>query len=89
MDRKLSEAKIRRENQKKFDSSFLFVVGSLVLFWLAYAIYTATDCGFSGSKLAFVIIPLCMGVGNKAAAILPLTIGFLSLWLARKANSGQ
>ena len=89
MDKKKNEAKKSRERQRRLGSTLLFFVASIGMFWWAYALFTASNCEFSGVKLALVIFPICTVIGNEAAAIIPFSFGCLSAWLVWKLIMGN
>lgn len=91
MDKKKSIAKKQREKQRKWHTTMLFIAGCIISYWLAYRIFTASDCEFFGSKLAYVIVPICTAMGNEVAAFIPFALGSLSAWLAWQSimNSGN
>ena len=63
---------------------FLFVGVAALGYWLSYRVFTADSCEFFGSKIALVVVPACMALGNTAAAALPFLLASLSLWLGIK-----
>lgn len=62
----------------------LFVGVAVLGYWLTYRVFTADSCEFFGSKIALVIVPACMALGNRGAATLPFLFASLSLLLAIK-----
>jgi hypothetical protein len=82
MDKKKSIAEKQRKKQRNWHTTMLFIAACIIGYWLAYQIFTASDCEFFGSKLAYVIVPICTAMGNVVAAIIPFAFGSLSAWLA-------
>jgi hypothetical protein len=63
---------------------FLFVGVAVLGYWLTYRVFTADSCEFFGSKIALVVVPACMALGNRGAATLPFLLASLSLLLGIK-----
>ena len=91
MDKTTSELRKQRLQEKRIAPVFLFITVAILFYWLAFRVFTATNCDFFGSKLALVIAPACAAFGNQDAAAFPLLIasgllfmGFLSLSQNRK-----
>lgn len=86
MDKRTSNRRKQRLQEKRLAPFFLFIAVAVLFYWLAFRVFTGTDCEFFGSKLAFVIVPTCTAFGNQGAAAFPfliasasLVMGFLSL----------
>jgi hypothetical protein len=82
MDIKAHEAKVARASKKRVATALIFVAASGVTFWLAYLLFTSTDCGETGSRLAWVVVSACAIVGADAAATMLVALGAAMAWLA-------
>ena len=76
------EARLKRAQNKRLEYRLLFIAVATMSFWLAYSIFSSNRCDFTGSKLAVVIVPLCMSMGNIAAAAFPFMVGCFFLVIA-------
>jgi hypothetical protein len=79
MNKKKSNLRKRRLKERRLVSIFLFIAAAVLFFWLAFRIFTATDCKFFGSKLALVIVPACNAFGNQGAAAFLFLVAAASL----------
>lgn len=80
MDKKASDRRKQRLQEKQLALVFLFIAVAVFSYWLSFRIFTATDCEFFGSKLALVIVPACATFGNQGAAVFPFLIASVSLF---------
>lgn len=81
MDKKTSNLKKQRLQEKRLTPVFLFIAVAVMFYWLAFRVFTATDCEFFGSKLALIIVPACAAFGNQGAAAFPFLIASASLFM--------
>jgi len=50
------------------------------MLWWSYILFTGSpNCEAHGVKMAALILPICIALGNKVAALVPLVIGILFL----------
>tara|TARA_R110002167_G_C12629194_1_gene647442 strand:- start:624 stop:881 length:258 start_codon:yes stop_codon:yes gene_type:complete len=75
---KASKKKLRN----KIINSVGFGLAVVVTYWWAYLLYTGTpSCDAHGIKLAVVIVPICLVLGNKIAATVPFLIGSFAAYM--------
>jgi hypothetical protein len=82
MDKISSERRKRQFQEKRLTAVFLLVSFSALFYWLSFRVFTSTDCEFFGSKLALVIVPVCVAFGNQGAAAFPFIFATVSLIMA-------
>ena len=85
MDKRTSDLRKHRLQQKRVVPVFLFFAVATIFYGLSFLVATAQDCEFFGSKLAFVIVPACAALGNQAAAAIPFLIACASFFMAIQA----
>ena len=81
MDKRKSNLRKQRLQEKRVAPVFLFIAVAVIFYWLAFRVFTVTDCEFFGSKLALVIVPACAAFGNQGAAVFPFLIASASLFM--------
>jgi hypothetical protein len=81
MDKRTSNRRKQRLQEKRIAPVFLFIAVAVLFYWLSFRIFTATDCKFIGSKLALVIVPACTAFGNQGAAVFPFLFASSSLFM--------
>lgn len=81
MDKKTSNRRKQRLQEKRLAPVLLFIAVAVLFYWLSFRIFTGTDCEFFGSKIALVIVPACAAFGNQGAAAFPFLIASTSLFM--------
>jgi hypothetical protein len=81
MDKRTSNRRKRRLQEKRLAPVFLFILVAALFYWLSFRVFTATDCEFFGSKIALVIVPACAAFGNQGVAVFPFLIASASLFM--------
>lgn len=82
MDKSTSNRKKNRLQEKRLGSVVLFIAVAVLFYWLSFRVFIATDCEFFGSKIALVLVPACVALGNKGAAVFPFLIASASLFMS-------
>jgi putative effector of murein hydrolase LrgA (UPF0299 family) len=82
MDKRKSNLRKQRLQERRIAPAFLFITVTVLFYWLAFRVFTATDCEFFGSKLALLFVPACAAFGNQGAAAFPFLIASASLFMS-------
>ena len=75
--------KTSKKNSRKKAIAFIgFGLAAAITYWWAYALFMGiTDCDPGGSRLSLLIVPLCLTLGGKFAAVVPALIGTISAYM--------
>jgi hypothetical protein len=82
MDKRTSKLRKQRLQQKRVAPILLFLTVAILSYWLSFRVFTSIGCDFSGSKVALVIVPACLALGNKGAAAIPFLLACASFFMA-------
>jgi hypothetical protein len=82
MDKRTSKLRKQRIQLKRVAPILIFFTVAVLSYWLSFRVFTSLACDFYGSKVAFVIVPACVTLGNKAAAAIPFLLACTSLFMA-------
>ena len=85
MDKRTSDRKKRRLHDKRVGLVLLYLAVAGLFSWLSIRLFNSMDCEFFGSKLALLIVPACEVLGNRGAAILPVTVACVAFVMAGRS----
>lgn len=81
MNKKASDRRKQRLQEKQLDLVFFFISVAVLSHWLSFRIFTATDCELFGSKLAPVTIPTCVTFANQGVVLSSYLIASVSFFM--------